>query len=100
MENSHPNANVVTASAEISHCMLFKNILISDFKAHGSQHKGSYLSAVDVEAGLWKHMATCFVSDGVNQCKMSHTETNNQHEQLFIFFHILLSACRMRIASQ
>lgn len=52
MENNHPNANVFTASAEISHYMLFKNILISDFKAHGSQHKGSYLSAIDVEAGL------------------------------------------------
>lgn len=80
MENSHPVANVFTASAEISHYMLFKNILISDFKAHGSQHKGSYLSAIDIETGLWKHMATCFVSDGVNQCKMSLTKTNNPHE--------------------
>lgn len=52
MENSHPNANLFTASSEISHYMLFKNILISDFKAHGSQHKGPYLSAVDAEADL------------------------------------------------
>lgn len=48
MGNSCLNANVFTASAEISHCVLFKNILISDFKAHGSRHKGSYLSTIDL----------------------------------------------------
>lgn len=52
MENSFPNANVFTASAEISHYKLFKTKLISDFKAHRSQHKSSHLSAIDIKAGL------------------------------------------------
>lgn len=75
MENANANDQL-----RFHHYMLFKNILISDFKANGSQHKGSYLSVIDVEAGLWKRKATCFVSGGVNQCRMSLTETNNVHE--------------------
>jgi len=47
MENANANDQL-----RFHHYMLFKNILISDFKANGSQHKGSYLSVIDVEAGL------------------------------------------------
>lgn len=48
MENSHLSAYVFTASAEISHSVLFKNMLISDFKEQGSRHEGSYLSTIDL----------------------------------------------------